>query len=71
MREYLRIAVARPSSSPTRVWSQAAGTNDSSISVTFNNLGGSIEVDTGTLTLANSGTSLNGTFIVAAGAALD
>jgi len=48
-----------------------AGTNDSSISATFNNLGGSIEVDTGTLTLANSGSSLNGTFIVAAGAALD
>ena len=48
-----------------------AGANNSSISVAFNNLGGSIEVDTGTLALANSGSSLNGAFTVAAGAALD
>ena len=47
------------------------GTNDSMIAVTFENQGGTIEVDTGTLTLGNSGSSLNGTFTVAGGAALD
>ncbi|MGA2656274.1 MAG: LamG-like jellyroll fold domain-containing protein [Verrucomicrobiota bacterium] len=50
---------------------KSGGTNDSSISVTFNNLGGSIQVDTGTLTLANNGSNLNGTVTVAGGAALD
>ena len=47
------------------------GAGDSVISVAFNNRGGAVEVDTGTLTLANNGTSSNGTFTVAAGATLD
>ncbi len=50
---------------------KSGGTNVSTISISFNNHNGSIEVDSGTLTLANSGSSSNGTFTVAAGSALD
>jgi hypothetical protein len=50
---------------------KSGGTNVSTISVLFNNQGGSIEVDSGTLALANSGSSSNGTFTVAGGAVLD
>ena len=47
-----------------------SGTN-SVVSGPFNNLNGVIEVDSGTLRLAGSGISSNGTFIVASGAVLD
>jgi hypothetical protein len=47
------------------------GTNTSSINISFNNLGGTVEVDTGTIALANNGSSFNGNFNVAAGATLD
>jgi len=61
------------------VW-KSGGTNISSIGLPFDNLGGAIEVDSGTLVLNTNlpggynnggGTSSNGTFIVASGAALD
>jgi len=52
------------------VW-KSGGTNTTTISVPFNNVAGMIEVDDGTLSLANSGTSSNGNFIVASGATLD
>ena len=39
--------------------------------VTFNNLNGVIEVDSGTLSLNSDGSSASGTFIVASGAVLD
>ncbi len=48
-----------------------AGTNVSTINVPFNNLGGTIEVDSGVLSLAGGGSSSNATVIVASGAALD
>jgi hypothetical protein len=47
------------------------GTNNSAISAVFNNWGGLLDVETGSLTLANNGSSSNGQFVVAAGAALD
>jgi len=50
---------------------KAAGDGNSLITVLFNNLGGRVEVEAGRLTLANNGTSSNGTFQVAAGAVLD
>ena len=50
---------------------KSAGTGNSVISATFNNWGGTIEVDSGQVTLAGGGTSSNGTFNVAAGAVLD
>ena len=50
---------------------KSGGTNTSAISITFNNLGGRIQVDSGTLTLNNGGSSSDGTVAVAAGAALD
>jgi hypothetical protein len=52
------------------VW-KSGGTNTTTISVPFNNLGGAIQVDNGRLTLSEGGVSSNGNFIVAAGAALD
>jgi hypothetical protein len=51
-----------------------SGGNGTSIfngGVGFDNLDGTIEVDSGTLSLAGSGISSNGTFIVASGAVLD
>jgi hypothetical protein len=48
-----------------------SGGSSSAISAGFNNLGGTIEVDSGTLSLSGGGTSAGGTFNVAAGAALD
>ena len=50
---------------------KAGSSSDSVISVPFNNLGGVLEVETGTLTLANSGVSANANMYCAAGAALD
>jgi len=58
---------------------KSGGTNTTSILVPFNNLGGTIEVDSGTLVLSiangytdnGEGSSSNGTFVVAAGAVLD
>jgi len=50
---------------------KSAGSGTSTISAPLNNLNGSIEVDSGTLSLADSGSSSNGTFTVAAGAVLD
>ena len=47
------------------------GTSSFNSSVSFDNLNGSIEVDSGTLRLATAGTSSSGTFIVASGAVLD
>jgi hypothetical protein len=52
------------------VW-KSGGTNTSGISVAFNNQGGTVEVDSGTLVLYGSGTSSNGVFNVASGAVLD
>jgi hypothetical protein len=51
---------------------KSAGVNTSTISASFNNLGGTLDVQSGTLTLAPAGGASNGgTFIVASGAALD
>lgn len=48
------------------------GTNESRInSVNFNNIGGTIDVEVGRLTLASSGTSVNGTVTVGSNALLD
>ena len=47
------------------------GTSSFNRVLDFDNLDGAIEVDTGTLSLASSGSSSNGTFIVASGAVLD
>ena len=56
------------------VW-KSGGTGTAAILVPFNNLGGTIQVDSGTLALStggySEGNSSNGTFIVASGAALD
>jgi hypothetical protein len=52
------------------VW-KSGGVNVSLISIPFNNLGGSVQVDSGTLRLSAGGNSSNGTFIVAGGATLD
>jgi hypothetical protein len=52
------------------VW-KSDGTNASAISTAFDNQGGTLEVDSGTLVLNGSGTSSNGTFDVASGAVLD
>ncbi len=53
------------------VFEKTGGTGDSVISVVFNDPGGAVDVQTGTLTLANGGSTSNGTFAVAAGATLD
>jgi len=50
---------------------KSAGATNSIISAPFNNYGGTIEVDSGQVTLAGSGSSSGGTFNVAAGAVLD
>ncbi len=51
---------------------KSAGVNTSTISAGFNNLGGTLDIRSGTLTLAPAGGASNGgTFIVASGAALD
>ncbi len=50
---------------------KSGGTNTSTISISFNNLGGTVDVESGTLALANNGSSTNGAFTVGAGAALD
>ncbi|MGH7971399.1 MAG: hypothetical protein ACREIC_21990, partial [Limisphaerales bacterium] len=47
------------------------GSGTTAISATFNNLGGTVEVDSGQLVLANSGVSSNGIFAVAPGASVD
>jgi hypothetical protein len=52
------------------VW-KSAGANTSAVSIAFNNLGGTVKVDTGTLSLNGAGTSSNGVFNVAANAVLD
>jgi hypothetical protein len=52
------------------VW-KSAGTNTTTISVPFNNLGGTIQVDDGLLSLSDGGSSSNATFALAAEAALD
>ena len=53
-----------------RVW-KSGGTNNASISIPFNNLAGTVQVDTGRLTLSGGGNSTDGTFAIAAGAVLD
>ena len=51
---------------------KSGGTSNSVVSkVLFDNLGGVVDVETGTLTLANSGSSSNGLFTVGSGATLD
>ncbi len=50
---------------------KTVSSSNSAISVTFNNLGGLVDVETGSLTMANSGSSSNGTFTIATGALLD
>jgi hypothetical protein len=52
------------------IW-KSAGAGTSDVSIVFNNQGGTVQVDTGTLTLNGGGTSSNGTFVVAPGATLD
>jgi len=52
------------------VW-KSGGTNTSAIGVSFNNLDGTVKVDSGILTLYGGGTSSNGVFNVASGAVLD
>jgi hypothetical protein len=52
------------------VW-KSAGTNISSMATAFNNQGGTVKVDSGTLILNGGGTSSNGFFNIAAGATLD
>ena len=52
------------------VW-KSGGTNYSDIAIPFDNQGGGLRVDTGTLYLAGGGTSSNGVFSVASGAVLD
>src|ERR1017187_1449172 len=52
------------------VW-KSGGTNYSAIGITFNNQGGMVKVDSGTLYLNGGGTSSNGVFNVASGAVLD
>src|ERR1035438_5937603 len=51
--------------------SKSGGTNTSAIGASFNNQGGVVQVDSGTLTLYGGGTSSNGVFNVASGAVLD
>jgi hypothetical protein len=53
------------------VFRKSGGTGNSVISPAFNNLGGTIAVESGTLTLANNGSSSNGTLNVSSGATLD
>ena len=50
---------------------KTAGTGLAAINVSFNNQGATMEVDSGTLSLAGGGTDGGGTFDVAAGATLD
>ena len=52
------------------VW-KSGGTNYSAIGIAFNNQGGEVKVDSGTLYLNGGGTSSNAVFNVAAGAVLD
>jgi hypothetical protein len=52
------------------VW-KSGGTNTSAIEIPFDNQGGTVQVDSGTLSLSGSGTSSNGFFNVASGAVLD
>jgi hypothetical protein len=52
------------------VW-KSGGTNYSAIGIAFNNRGGVVKVDSGTLYLSGGGTSSNGVFNVASGAVLD
>ena len=53
------------------LFQKSAGSGDSLITTVFNDWGGTVNVQSGTLTLANNGTTANGTFEVAAGATLD
>jgi hypothetical protein len=50
---------------------KTGGTGTNTIGVTFNNLGGTVQVDRGTLSLSAGGSSSNGTLNVATGAVLD
>jgi hypothetical protein len=52
------------------VW-KSAGTNTSTIATGFNNLGGTVKVDSGSLILSGGGASSNGVFTIASGAVLD
>ena len=53
------------------LFEKSGGTGDSVISVSFNDPGGTVSVQSGTLTLASGGTMSNGTLSVVAGATLD
>jgi hypothetical protein len=50
---------------------RTSGAGTATITHNVNNLGGTVQVDSGTLCLQSAGTSSNGAFIVAAGATLD
>ena len=67
---YGQTPASVPFSNQGLVW-KSGGTNLSGISTAFNNLDGTVQVDTGTLILSGGGNSSNGVFVVAGGAALD
>jgi hypothetical protein len=55
----------------TGVLRKIAGTGTSSVDVTLENLGGKIEADTGTISLANNGQSEGGNYVALPNAAID
>jgi hypothetical protein len=67
---YGQTSLSVPFSNQGLVW-KSAGTNATVIATAFNNLGGTVEVDSGTVILSGGGTSSNGVFTVANGAVLD
>ena len=67
---YGQTSASTPFSNFGLVW-KSAGNNTSAISPAFNNEGGTVKVDSGTLVLNGGGTSSNGFFNIAANATLD
>lgn len=53
-----------------KIW-KSGGTNTTAVDITFNNLGGIVQVDSGQLAFQNGGSSSGGTFLIAAGASVD
>jgi hypothetical protein len=67
---YGQTSLSVPFSNQGLVW-KSAGTSTSTLATAFNNLGGTVKVDSGTLILSGGGTSSNGVFTIANGAVLD